>query len=231
MDIKTFYKITYGMYVVSSKKGNKFNGQVANTVMQVTAEPPKLLVCINKENLTHQYIQESGVFSISILDQNTPMKFIGHFGFKSGREFNKFKEIDHKIGKTGVPVVTSNTLGYLECEIAMSMDAGTHTAFVGRIVEAQTIKEGEPLTYAYYHQIKGGKSTEKAPTYIKNEKKEIKEEMKMEKYVCTVCGYIYDPEKGDPDSGIKPGTPFEEIPDDWVCPICGVTKDNFEKVK
>jgi rubredoxin len=199
--------------------------------MQVTAEPPKLLVCINKENLTHQYIQESGVFSISILDQNTPMKFIGNFGFKSGREFNKFKEIDYKIGKTRVPIVTSNTLGYLECEVAMSMDVGTHTAFVGRIVEAQALREGEPLTYAYYHKIKGGKSSEKAPTYIKSEKKEVKEEMKMEKYVCTVCGYIYDPEKGDPDSGIKPGTPFEEIPDDWVCPICGVTKDSFEKEK
>jgi len=229
MDMKTLYKISYGMYVISSKKGNKFNGQIANTVMQVTADPPQVLVCINKENLTHQYIQESGIFSVSILDQNTPMKFIGHFGFKSGREFNKFREIDYKIGKTGVPVVTSNTLGYLECEVAMNMDAGTHTAFVGRIVEAKTLEEGEPLTYAYYHQIKGGKSPEKAPTYIKNEKKEIQEEMKMEKYVCTVCGYIYDPEKGDPDSGIKPGTPFEEIPDDWVCPICGVTKDSFEK--
>ncbi len=231
MDMKTLYKISYGMYVISSKKGNKFNGQIANTVMQVTADPPQVLVCINKENLTHQYIQESGVFSVSILDQNTPMKFIGHFGFKSGREFNKFREIDYKIGKTGIPVVTSNTLGYLECEVAMSMDAGTHTAFVGRIVEAQTLEEGKPLTYAYFHQIKGGKSPEKAPTYIKNEKKEVKEEMKMEKYVCTVCGYIYDPEKGDPDSGIKPGTPFEEIPDDWVCPICGVAKDSFEKSK
>lgn len=229
--MKTLYKISYGMYVISSKKGNKFNGQIANTVMQVTADPPQVLVCINKENLTHQYIQESGVFSVSILDQNTPMKFIGHFGFKSGREFNKFREIDYKIGKTGIPVVTSNTLGYLECEVAMSMDAGTHTAFVGRIVEAQTLEEGKPLTYAYFHQIKGGKSPEKAPTYIKNEKKEVKEEMKMEKYVCTVCGYIYDPEKGDPDSGIKPGTPFEEIPDDWVCPICGVAKDSFEKSK
>jgi flavin reductase (DIM6/NTAB) family NADH-FMN oxidoreductase RutF/rubredoxin len=229
MDMKTLYKITYGMYVVSSKKGNEFNGQIANTVIQVTAEPPKLLVCIHKENLTHQYIQESRVFSVSILDQNTPMKFIGHFGFKSGREFSKFKEMDYKTGKTGVPVVTSNTLGYFECEVVMSMDAGTHTAFIGRIVEAQTLKEGEPLTYAYFHQIKGGKSPEKAPTHIKNENKEVKEEMKMEKYVCTVCGYVYDPEKGDPDSGIKPGTPFEEIPDDWVCPICGVTKESFEK--
>jgi len=231
MDIKTLYKLSYGLYVVSSRKGDKYNGQIANTVMQVTAEPPKVLVCINKENLTHQYIKESGVFSVSILNQNTPMKFIGHFGFKSGKEFDKFKEMDCKIGKTGAPVVTSNTLGYLECEVAMSMDAGTHTVFVGKIIDAQTLKEGEPLTYAYYHQIKRGKSPEKAPTYIKDEKKEVKEEVKMERYICTVCGYIYDPEKGDPENGIEPGTPFEKIPNDWVCPICGVGKDRFKKEK
>jgi len=229
MDIKTLFKITYGMYVVSSKKGDKYNGQIANTVMQVTSEPPKVLICINKENLTHHYIQESKVFTVSILEQNTPMKFIGHFGFKSGREFDKFKDMDYKIGTTGAPFVTRNTLGYLECEVLSSMDAGTHTAFVGKIIDAQVLKQGEPLTYAYYHQIKKGKSPKNAPTYIKDEKKEIKEEVKMDKYTCTVCGYVYDPEEGDPDSGISAGTSFEDLPDDWVCPVCGAGKDAFEK--
>ncbi|HDN85414.1 MAG TPA: rubredoxin [Candidatus Aerophobetes bacterium] len=83
------------------------------------------------------------------------------------------------------------------------------------------------MTYAYYHEVKRGTSPSSAPTYIKEEKK--KEKGKMIKYKCTVCGYIYDPEKGDPDSGIKPGTPFEELPDDWVCPVCGASKDAFEK--
>ena len=231
MDLTTLYKISYGMYVVCSKNGDKLNGQIANTVMQVTAEPPKILVCINKENLTYQYINESGIFAVSVLDQDTPMKFIGHFGFKSGREFDKFKEMDYKTGKTGAPIITSNTLGYLECEVAVSMDVGTHTTFVGKVIDAQILKEGEPLTYAFYHQIKKGKSPEKAPTYIPANIKENKEkeEKEMDKYLCKVCGYVYDPEKGDPDNGIEPGTPFEKLPGDWVCPICGADKGMFEK--
>ncbi|MBL7132001.1 MAG: flavin reductase [Candidatus Omnitrophica bacterium] len=230
MDKRTLYKISYGMYVVSSKKENKFNGQIANTVFQVTAEPPQVSVCINKENLTHQFIQESRVFTISILERDTPMKFIGHFGFRSGKELEKFRDIDYKLGITEVPIVIQNCLGYLECEVTGSMNVGTHTIFIGKVIEAQLTREGEPLTYAYYHQVRNGKSPKNAPTYIKEEKIESKEENKMAKYKCTVCGYIYDPQKGDPDSGISPGTPFENLSDGWVCPVCGAGKDEFEKI-
>ncbi|MFH1352190.1 MAG: rubredoxin [bacterium] len=229
MDKKAFFKISYGLYVVSSVEADKYNGQVANTVFQVTAEPSQLAVCINKQNLTHRFIQKSKVFSVSILEQDTPVEFIGRFGFKSGRDIDKFKDIEYKKGITGAPVVIRNCLAYLECEITGSMDAGTHTVFIGKIVDAQTVKEGEPMTYAYYHQVKNGKAPPSAPTYIKEEKKEPEEEKKMSKYKCTVCGYIYDPEKGDSDSGINPGTSFESLPDDWVCPVCGAGKDQFEK--
>ncbi|MBA3066482.1 flavin reductase [bacterium] len=230
MDKKAFFKISYGMYVVSSGGADKYNGQIANTAFQVTAEPPQFAVCINKQNLTHEFIQKSGVFTVSILEQDTPVKFIGHFGFKSGRELDKFADIEYKIGITGAPVVTQNCLAYLECKIKGSADAGTHTVFIGEIVDAQTVKEGEPMTYAYYHQVKNGKSPSTAPTFIKDEKIELKEEKKMPKYKCTVCNYVYDPEKGDSDSGIEPGTSFEDLPDDWVCPVCGVGKDEFEKI-
>jgi len=211
------------MYVVSSKKEAKFNGQIANTVFQVTAEPPQISVCINKENLTHQFIQESRVFTVSILERDVPMEFIGHFGFKSGKEIEKFKGIDYKLGITGVPVVIQNCLGYLECEVTNNMDAGTHTVFIGKVVEAQIMKDGEPMTYAYYHQVKNGKSPKNAPTYIKE--KEIKSEAEnmMAKYKCTVCGYIYDPAENN-------NVAFEDLPDDWVCPVCGVGKDKFEKI-
>jgi len=229
MDKKALHKISYGMYVVSSKNRDKLNGQIANTVVQVTAEPPKLSVCINKKNLTHQFIQESKAFAVSILEQDVPMKFIGHFGFKSGREFDKFKKMDYKLGKTGVPIVIPNSLGHIECEVTGSADVGTHTVFVGAIVDAQTIKKGDPLTYAYYHQVKRGKSPKNAPTYIKEERIESGEKKKMDKYECTLCGYVYNPEEGDPDSKISPGTPFEDLPDDWVCPVCGAGKDVFEK--
>ena len=227
MDLKALRKIGYGLYIVSSKKGDRVNGQIANTVFQVTSEPPIIAVCINKQNLTNEFIKESGVFTASILSKETPMKFIGHFGFKSGREIDKFKDMKYKVGVTDAPIVLENTIGYLEAEVINSIDMGTHTVFFGKIVNAEIIKEGEPMTYAYYHEVKKGKLPKTAPTYIKEE--EQKEEKKMDRWVCTVCGYIYDPEVGDPDSGVKPGTPFEELPDDWVCPVCGAGKENFEK--
>lgn len=227
MNLKTFYKISYGLYIVSSKKDDKFNGQIANAAFQITAEPPQIALCINKQNFTHEFIQESKVFTVSILSKETPMKFIGHFGFKSGRDLDKFKEADYKVGITGVPIILENTIGYLEAEVIGSLDVGTHTIFTGKVVDAEIIKDDEPMTYGYYHEIKGGMSPKAAPTY---QKETIQKEVsKMQKYKCTVCSYVYDPEKGDPDSGIKPGTPFEELPDTWVCPVCGADKSAFEK--
>lgn len=227
MDLKTLYKVSYGLYVVSSKYGDKLNGQIANTVFQTTSDPPTISVCLNKKNLTHEIIQKSKVFSVSILAKDTPLKFIGDFGFKTGRETDKFKEVKYKTGVTGAPIVLENAVGYLEAEVINSLDVGTHTIFIGKVVEAQTISDAEPMTYAYYHEIKRGTSPPTAPTYIKEEKPA---KPTLPKYRCTVCGYIYDPEKGDPDSGIKPGTPFEELPENWVCPICGADKSAFERI-
>ncbi|MCL6591906.1 MAG: flavin reductase [Firmicutes bacterium] len=225
MELKILYKLSYGLYVVSSKADEKFNGQIANTVFQVTSEPPQIAVCINKKSLTHEFIQNSKTLAISILSKDTPMKFIGHFGFKSGREIDKFKDINYKIGKSGAPIVLDNCIGYLEVEIVDQMDVGTHTIFIGKVIDGNIINDMEPMTYDYYHNVKGGKAPETAPTFLREEK-EVK---KMDKYVCTVCGYIYDPEVGDPDSGVKPGTPFEELPDVWTCPVCGAGKDAFKK--
>jgi len=225
MNVKALYKLSYGLYVVSSRKGDRLNGQIANTVFQITSEPPAIAVSINKNNLTHEFIKESKVLTASILSQDTPLSFIGHFGFKSGREIDKFDGINYKIGETRAPVVTDNTLAYLEAKVTQELDVGTHTIFIGKLVGADVIKEGEPMTYAYYHQVKRGTTPKTAPSYIE-QKKEV---AKMPKYECTVCGYVYDPELGDPDGGIKPGTPFEEIPDDWICPVCGAGKSDFEK--
>ncbi|MGC8816893.1 MAG: rubredoxin [Candidatus Hadarchaeum sp.] len=228
MDLKTLYKVSYGLYVVSSKFGEKPNGQIANTVFQTTSEPPTVAVCLNKKNLTHEIVQKSKVFAVSILAKDTPLKFIGDFGFKTGRETDKFQEVDYKIGVTGAPIVLDNAVGYLEAEVINSLDVGTHTIFIGKVVDAQMIKDAEPMTYAYYHEIKRGASPPTAPTYLKEEKPA--KPPAGQKYKCTICGYIYDPEKGDPDSGIKPGTPFEELPENWVCPICGADKSAFEKL-
>ena len=228
MNMKAIQKICYGLYVISSKNGNKINGQIANTAFQITSDPPTVAISINKQNFTHEYIQDSKVFSVSMLSKEAPMILIGNFGFKSGRDIDKFKDAKFRIGVTGSPILLDYTIGYLDCEVLSSTDVGTHTVFIGKVVDCETLSDAEPMTYAYYHKVKGGKSPKTAPTYVKEEPEE-KAEAAGEKYKCKVCGYVYDPANGDPDSGIKPGTSFEELPDSWICPVCAAPKSEFEK--
>jgi flavin reductase (DIM6/NTAB) family NADH-FMN oxidoreductase RutF len=142
------------------------SGQIANTVFQVTSEPPTIAVAINKQNYTHGFITESRKFSISVLEKETPMKFIGLFGFKCGRDINKFEGIHFRTGMSGVPIVLDHAVAFLETEVAGEMDCGTHTIFLGKVIDCGMLAEGEPMTYAYYHEVKGGKSPKAAPTYI-----------------------------------------------------------------
>ena len=232
MPEQALQKINYGVYIVSSRSGGKYNGQIANAVMQVAAEPATIAISINKQNLTHQFISESGVFTVSVLTTKATMQLIGLFGFKSGRDTDKFKDTKYKTGVTGAPLVLESTAAHIEAEVLSSLDAGTHTIFLGKVINHEAINPDEPMTYAYYHQVKKGLSPKSAPTYIKEDttKESQKEAVTMKKYKCTVCGYIYDPAVGDPDSNIKPGTPFEKLPDNWVCPICGADKSVFEPV-
>jgi flavin reductase (DIM6/NTAB) family NADH-FMN oxidoreductase RutF/rubredoxin len=227
MDRAAFQKVSYGMYVVSSRKGNLFNGQIANTVFQVSSEPPTIAVSINKQNYTHEFIRTSRIFSASILSQSATMNFIGLFGFKSGRDINKFENTKFKVGTTGVPIVLDYAIAYIEAEVINAIDCGTHTIFTGKVIDSGVVNSEEPMTYAFYRKVKRGKSPKTAPTYIIEEPKPRTE--KMAKYSCSVCGYVYDPELGDMENGIKPGTKFEKLPDDWVCPICGADKSNFER--
>jgi flavin reductase (DIM6/NTAB) family NADH-FMN oxidoreductase RutF/rubredoxin len=227
MNSKALQKLSYGLYVVTSKKEDKLNGQIANTVFQITSEPPTIAVSINKSNLTWEFIRESRVFAVSVLSQDTPLSFIGHFGFKSGRDIDKLDGINYNIGQTKAPIVVENAVSYLEAQVTGEMDVGTHTIFVGEVVDGDILNEKACMTYDYYHQVKRGVTPKTAPSYI--EEKEAS--TKMAKYKCTVCGWVYDPEIGDPDGGIAPGTPFEKIPDDWVCPVCGAAKSDFEKIE
>ncbi len=235
MDNKAFFKLSYGMYVISSELDGRLNGQIANTVFQITSEPKIMAVSINKQNLTHRFIRESGRFSISVLSETTPMEFIGTFGFNSGKDIDKFKDIEYKKGETGVPVVTQNALSYFELKVEQQIDVHTHTIFIGEVINADLLRDGEPMTYDYYHKVKRGTAPKTAPTYIdpstlENVFSRGADQRKAGKYRCTLCGYIYDPEKGDPEAGILPNTSFEELPDDWVCPICGASKAQFEKI-
>jgi len=170
MNFNALHKLGYGMYVVGSHKGEKLNAQTANTVFQITSEPPTVAVSINKQNLTNEYIKASKVFSASVLCQTTPLPFIGGFGFKSGRDTDKLKGVNYKIGQTGAPVVLDNATAYLEAEVIQSVEVGTHTIFIGKIVAAEILTEDVCMTYDYYHQVKRGTTPKTAPSYIPPDK-------------------------------------------------------------
>ena len=175
MNPQTLRKIPYGLYIICSKKNDKINGQIVNALFQVTSTPKTVAISINKKNLTHEYIDSSKVFTASILCQECPMKFIGNFGYKSGRDINKFENINYKKGLTGAPIVLDNTVGYFEAKLTV----GTHTIFIGEVIDAEDLAQEQVLTYEYYHKVKGGKSPKNAPTYIgAEEKKQPKEEQK-----------------------------------------------------
>ncbi|OGP91237.1 MAG: High molecular weight rubredoxin [Deltaproteobacteria bacterium RBG_19FT_COMBO_43_11] len=231
MNRSAFHKISYGLYIVTSGQNGKFNGQIANSLFQVTANPATIAISINKENYTHELIKLSRKFAVSILSQAAPMTFIGLFGFKSGRDVDKLKDIKTKTGVTGVPIVLDYALSFIEVQVEGEMDCGTHTIFFGKVVEADVISNDEPLTYAYYQKVKGGKSSKNAPTYDQEKSAAKPKTTATARYVCSVCGYVYDPEKGDPEHDIAPGTKFEDIPDSWTCPICGAEKSKFELEK
>jgi len=231
IDPKALFKISYGIYVVTSCHQGKANGLIANTVCQVSSDPPRLSVCIHKKSLTHEYVSQSGLFAVSALDESTPLKFIGIFGFNTGRKIDKLSMVCHHNGVSGCAVLTENAIAAFECKVVNAVDAGTHTIFIGDLLSAELLNPGLPLTYSYYREHLRGMTPKNAPTYVP--KTELKEEKTtggkavMKKYICEVCGYVYDPAEGDPDNGVSKGTPFEQIPDAWVCPVCGAGKDQF----
>jgi flavin reductase (DIM6/NTAB) family NADH-FMN oxidoreductase RutF/rubredoxin len=235
MNIEAYFRITYGLYIISSAEGKKLNGYISNTVFQVTAEPAQFAIACNKNNFTAGMITRSKVFAISALSDTVRTDIISTFGYKSGKDVDKFEGYHYKIGNTGAPIMLDDELAWFECELVQTIDVGSHLLFVGRVVEGDLLDAiGKPLTYANYREVRNGKAPKNAPTYIDPEKliKKIPVSMneKYIKYECSVCGHIYDPAEGDPDSGIAPGTRFEDLPDDWTCPVCGADKADYTRI-
>ncbi|MGA1820052.1 MAG: flavin reductase [Thermoplasmatota archaeon] len=220
------------MYIVSSRDGDRLNGLIINTANQVTSSPPQVSINISKNNLTHGFIERSRVFSISILKKDTPLKFIGKWGFRSGRDLDKFKDTNYKFAATGAPIVLDNTIGYMDLKMVGQLDVATHTIFVGEVVESEIIDDDEPLTYNYYRDIKGGQSSKNAPTYSGWAEQTGRGKGKdLSKCVCGKCGYVYDPLVGDSEGGVARGTPFSGLPEDWTCPLCRAVKGRFRKLE
>ena len=212
MNKNAFRNLSYGVYIISTLDGERATGCVANSVMQITSSPATIAVSMNHDNYTNSCIKNSGKFAVSILTEESDPELIGCFGFQSGKEVNKFDGIE-AITKEEISVIP-DACGYIVCKVIDQMETETHTVFLGEVLDADVLKNEEPMTYAYYHKVVKGKSPKNAPTYIPEEKEEKAEE---EKWVCGICGYVYDGE-----------TPFEELGEDFKCPICKQPKDVFK---
>lgn len=212
MNDNVYWKLSYGMYVISTKDGFYPTGCIANCAMQVTVEPATIAVSINHDNYTNECIINSGQFAISILSEKTDSEIISTFGFQSGKLVDKFNKAPY-FEKHGLPIL-SDSCGYLICKLVDKLETATHTVFLGEIIDGDVLSDDPVMTYAYYHDVIKGSSPKNAPTYRQNVNKDSES-----KYICKICGYVYD---GD--------TPFEELPDSYLCPVCKKPKSYFEKM-
>jgi flavin reductase (DIM6/NTAB) family NADH-FMN oxidoreductase RutF/rubredoxin len=229
INLEAFFKISYGLYIVSAGNSSKKSGYISNAVFQVTAEPAQFAVCCSKNNYTASLINENRSFAISVLKKATDQALISTFGYKSGKDIDKFSGVNFITGTTGTPIVTDDSLAWFECRVVQSVDVGTHLLFTAEIVNTRLIEDGEPLTYSYYRDARKGNAPKNAPTYIDPDKKREKNS-DSEKYKCLLCGHIYDPAEGDPEGKIPAGTEFKDIPDSWQCPVCGADKGSFDRI-
>lgn len=210
MDIKIVRNLSYGVYIIGTRDGERYTGCTANSLMQITSSPATVAVSINHDNYTNSCIEKTGMFSCSVLSTESDPGLIGRFGFQSGRDTDKFSGIEYTAAES-MPVI-KDSCGFLVCRVIDKMETSTHTVFLGEIVEGQVFGDREPMTYAYYHKVVKGKSPKNAPTYIPDE--EEKQEKGTKKFVCQICGYVYE---GD------------SLPDDYKCPVCGQGADQFKE--
>jgi flavin reductase (DIM6/NTAB) family NADH-FMN oxidoreductase RutF len=167
MDRKSFYKISYGLYIVSAAFEGKDSGCIVNTLAQVTSEPAKMSVAINKNNFTEEQVEKSGNFAAVALTRDADIKLIGTFGFKSSRDTDKFSGLKVARDVNGIPYITDNAAARFSCRIVDKLDLGSHVMLIGEVLDAEVLSEAEPLTYSYYQLIKKGTTPRNAPSYQK----------------------------------------------------------------
>ena len=164
MDTNALTKLSYGMYVIGTRDNERFCGCIANSLIQITAEPVTIALSINHNNYTNECIKNTKEFSVCVLGEKINPIIIGTFGFRSARDFNKFEKVEHQI-VAGLPIC-NDSCAYLLCQVINTTETNTHTIFIADVTQCQTTKEETPMTYAYYHNVIKGKSPKNAPTYI-----------------------------------------------------------------
>ena len=170
IDRAAFRALSYGLYLITSVDANGHKvGCVANTLQQVTSEPPQISVALNKENATTGVILDTGRFGGTVLSQNASMELIGAFGYRTSYEFDKFNQFEHGISDLEIPYIVQHGVATFSARVVQKLDVGTHIIFIGQVEEAKVLSADTPMTYAYYHEVKGGKTPPKAPSYNADE--------------------------------------------------------------
>lgn len=202
MDKSTMYKLTYGLFVLTSAYEGKDNGCIINTGSQVTSEPNRISIAVNKSNFTESLIQKSGKFNLSILSEDASFETFRHFGFQSGRDTDKFAGYEScRRSENGLCYITAGTNGYISASVEQAIDLGSHTLFIASVTDMEVLSETASATYAYYQSSIKPKPTQNATG------KTV--------WRCKVCGYTYE---------------GEELPADFICPLCKHPASDFEKV-
>ena len=205
MDKKAMYKLSYGLFVLTAKEGEKDNGCIINTAIQAASTPNQMSICVNKANDTHDMIMRTGEFTVSVISQRASFDLFKHFGFQTGREVNKFADFTAcDRGQNGIYYITEGTNAYISVKVAKTEDLGSHTMFIGEITDMEVLSGDASATYEYYMN------------YIKPKPQEAgKTEDGQTIWRCTICGYEYV---------------GEELPEDFICPLCKHPASDFEKV-
>lgn len=205
MDNKAMYKLSYGLFVLTARDGEKDNGCIINTAIQAASEPNQLSICVNKANYTHDMIERTGKFTVSVLSEQADFELFKHFGFQSGRDVDKFTNFTGCArGADGLYYITEGTNAYISVTVDKTVDLGSHTMFIGEITDMAVLSDTPSTTYEYYQNHIKPKPQAVGKT---NEGQTI--------WRCRICGYEYV---------------GEEIPDDFICPICKHPASDFEKI-
>ena len=205
MDKKAMYKLSYGLFVLTARDGEKDNGCIINTAIQAASEPNQLSICVNKANYTHDMIERTGKFTVSVLSEQADFKLFKHFGFQSGRDVDKFTNFTGCArGADGLYYITEGTNAYISVTVDKTVDLGSHTMFIGEITDMAVLSDTPSTTYEYYQN------------HIKPKLQAVgKTDEGQTVWRCRICGYEYV---------------GEEIPDDFICPICKHPASDFEKI-
>ena len=199
---EAMYKITYGLYVLTTTDGEKQNGSISNTVAMLTDNPKRIVVYVNKANYTEELLRKTGIFNVSVLTESTPFDVFKQFGFCSGRDTDKFAGKDYPKTENGLYYLPQNANAVMSGRVIDAFDYGTHTLFVAEVTEAKTLSNEKSVSYEYYlSNIKPKPQAAPAP------------EKGKKRWVCKICGYVYE---GD------------ELPADYVCPLCKHPAEDFE---